>query len=118
MAPALSLSARRAVAAPVDPAARLIADIRNHDRQALRALYDLKAPCLLALLLRAVPVQAQAEDVLADVFVAIWRQARSFDMARDDAGVWLFAVLRTTAIEALGCAGAAPLLAGRQPAVA
>lgn len=45
--------------------------------------------------------RAAAEDVVQEAFVAIWRNASSFDQARGSLRVWLLSIVRNRAIDRL-----------------
>jgi RNA polymerase sigma-70 factor (ECF subfamily) len=69
------------------------------DAQALETLYVRVAPILLAVLLRMLKRRDLAEDVLQDVFVKVWQQARQFDPIRGRALAWLISMARYRAID-------------------
>ena len=52
------------------------------EREALGELYDRHANVLLALSVRLVGIQAQAEELVHDVFIEAWHHARDFDSTR------------------------------------
>jgi RNA polymerase sigma-70 factor (ECF subfamily) len=81
--------------------ARLIASCAARDRHALRQLYDLMAPQMLASMVRILRRRALAEEALQDVFVSIWQRAAQFDGARGPARIWLMAIARHRAIDVL-----------------
>ncbi|HLV28878.1 MAG TPA: sigma factor [Burkholderiaceae bacterium] len=78
-------------AAPFDHAAALIACARG-DQAAFHQLYDNEAPHMLALCKRLVP--SDAEGLLHDTFVLIWRNADQYDPAMGPARPWIYSVLR------------------------
>ena len=69
------------------------------DAQALELLYARVAPILLAVLLRMLKRRDLAEDVLQDVFVKVWQQARQFDPIRGRPLAWLISMARYRAID-------------------
>ena len=71
------------------------------DRAAFATLYRLTRAHLFAVVLRIQPDRAQAEDVLQEVFVNIWRAAGSFDAARSQPQTWLISIARNRAIDSL-----------------
>ncbi len=71
------------------------------DDGALRALYDLTAPKLLGIGLRLLRNRSQAEDVVQETFLQIWRNASRFDRARGSAMGWMVAILRYRALDRL-----------------
>jgi DNA-directed RNA polymerase specialized sigma24 family protein len=55
--------------------------VQSGDRSALAMLYDRYQHQLLSIGLRALGGQAEAEDVLHDVFVEAWQRAGQYDRA-------------------------------------
>ncbi len=78
----------------------LLADrIRAGDAGALGELYDRYAGVALATALRVVRDHAEAEDVVHDAFVAVWRKIDRFDAERGSLRAWLMTVVRNRAID-------------------
>ena len=71
------------------------------DRAAFAALYKLASAHLFGVILRINPDRAQAEDLLQDIFVNIWRAAQGFDAARAQPMTWLTSIARNKAIDSL-----------------
>jgi len=71
------------------------------DRAAFAELYDRTSGHLFAVLLRVQRDRAQAEDLLQEVYVSIWRAAGSFDAARSQPLTWLTSIARNRAIDSL-----------------
>jgi RNA polymerase sigma-70 factor (ECF subfamily) len=69
------------------------------DERALGRLYDRHAPVLLALGDRILKNRREAEDLLHDVFVEVWRQAGDYDVARGPVATWLRLRMRCRAID-------------------
>lgn len=82
-------------AAPFDHAAALNACARG-DESAFHRLYDYEAPHMLALCRRLVPA-ADAESLLHDIFVLLWRNADQYDAVMGPARPWIYNVLRHVA---------------------
>jgi RNA polymerase sigma-70 factor (ECF subfamily) len=78
-----------------------LARVALGDRQAFAALYRATSSHLFGVILRINPDRAQAEDVLQEVFVNIWRAAQSFDGQRSQPMTWLICVARNRAIDSL-----------------
>ena len=77
----------------------LIAATATGDRLALRTLYARHHVRVYRFLLRLVHNEATAEDLLADVFLDVWRKARSFE-GRSSVSTWLLAIARHKALSA------------------
>ena len=71
------------------------------DRAAFAQLYQLSSAQLFGVILRINTDRAQAEDILQDCFVNIWRAAQSFDAARAQPLTWLTSIARNRAIDSL-----------------
>ena len=81
--------------------ADLLRAVAGGDERAFASVYDRYSPILLGLLLRILRSRAEAEDVLQEVFLQVWQQARSFDQARGRAFTWLVTLARSRAIDRL-----------------
>lgn len=80
---------------------QLLALIAAGDRAAFGEFYDRFAPRIFGLLLRLVHDRTEAEDVLQDVFVQVWRNAGRYDPRLSEPAVWLMLTARSRAIDAL-----------------
>jgi RNA polymerase sigma-70 factor (ECF subfamily) len=77
----------------------LVAVRDSRDRTAFSQLFDHFAPRLKAMLVRSNMNQAQADDILQDVMLTIWRKAHLFDPARAGASAWIYRVARNRMID-------------------
>jgi RNA polymerase sigma-70 factor (ECF subfamily) len=77
----------------------LLSAIAGGDRQAYRALYQRYAAILLGLLSRILGDRGEAEDVLQEVFLQIWKKAGDFDDRRGRALHWLATIARNRALD-------------------
>lgn len=94
-------------AAAVD--ARLVAGIASGDHASLGRLYERRGGALHSMLLRMLNSESEAEDILQDTFVRIWRRAGDFDPARSAPFTWMVMIARGLAMSRLrtrGCAQA------------
>lgn len=71
------------------------------EQKAFQNLYLREAPHMLALCLKLLPQRAQAEDLLRETFVLIWKNADSFDPALSSARAWMYSILRYRALARL-----------------
>jgi RNA polymerase sigma-70 factor (ECF subfamily) len=76
------------------------------DRAALRMVYQDTSAKLFGVLLRILNDRSEAEDVLQDVFVTVWRKAASFDPGKASPITWLVTIARNRAIDRLRSSGA------------
>lgn len=86
---------------------RLLALIVSGDRDAFEALYGRWASRLLALSVRILVDRAQAEEVLQEALLEVWRTAGSFDPSKGSARAWLVTLTRRRAIDRVRSAEAA-----------
>jgi RNA polymerase sigma-70 factor (ECF subfamily) len=78
-----------------------LARVPSGDRAALQTVYRLASAKLFGVALRILGERSEAEDVLQDVFVTIWRKAGDFDAGRASPMTWLIAITRNRAIDRL-----------------
>jgi RNA polymerase sigma-70 factor (ECF subfamily) len=81
--------------------AALIRGVAGGDERAFSLLYDRYSAILFGLLLRILHSRAEAEDVLQEVFLQVWQQARSFDPSRGRPFTWMVTLARSRAIDRL-----------------
>src|SRR6202142_2864007 len=75
--------------------------IPGGDRAALQTVYRLTSAKLFGVSLRILRERSEAEDVLQEVYVTVWRKAVDFDPARASPMTWLIAIPRNRAIDRL-----------------
>jgi RNA polymerase sigma factor (sigma-70 family) len=71
------------------------------DRAALRIVYQDSSAKLFGILIRILKDRSEAEDVLQDVYVQVWRKAALFNPDRASPITWLVAIARNRAIDRL-----------------
>jgi len=81
--------------------AELLRAVARGDEAAFARVYDHYSAILLGLLLRILRSRAEAEDVLQEVFLQVWQQARAFDPTRGRPFTWLVTLARSRAIDRL-----------------
>jgi len=75
--------------------------VAGGDRAALRVVYQDTSAKLFGVCLRILKDRGEAEDVLQEVFVTVWRKAASFDPGRASPITWMVAIARNRAIDRL-----------------
>ena len=80
---------------------RLLSRTSLGDRAAFATLYERTSSHLFAVVLRINRDRSQAEDVLQEVYVNVWRAASSFDAAQSQPLTWLTSIARNRAIDGL-----------------
>ncbi len=84
----------------------MIDQIARKDRDAFLDLYDATSAKLFGICLRVLKDRADAEDVLQEVFVKVWRHADRYRSNGLSPMTWLITVARNTAIDRLRSRGA------------
>ena len=84
----------------------LLHAVARGDEAALARLYDAYRVILFGLLVRILNSREEAEDVLQEVFVQVWRRAKDFDEKRGKPFTWLVTLTRSRAIDRLRALGA------------
>ncbi|MFL5343343.1 MAG: sigma-70 family RNA polymerase sigma factor [Hyalangium sp.] len=103
-----------------DPAAdrALLQQVALGSGAAMRALYTRCSGRAWAVVLRVLGSRADAEEVLQETFLEVWRRAREFDPSRGAVETWVTTIARTRAIDrkrALGTVARTAEDAAQQP---
>ena len=95
----------------------LLARCALGDRAAFQALYEQTSAPLYSSLLRLLRRRDAAEDVLQEVFVAVWRRAGDYRAAKRRPLTWLTSIARYRALDILRRQGRErPMEEGEEPA--
>ena len=79
----------------------LLQAIARGDEASLARLYDQYRVILFGLLVRILNSREEAEDVLQEVFLQVWRRAGDYDEQRGKPFTWLVTLTRSRAIDRL-----------------
>jgi RNA polymerase sigma-70 factor, ECF subfamily len=77
----------------------LIQRVANQDREAFSQLYERFSTLVFTLAMRMLKGRSDAEDLLQEVFVQVWRQARSYSAERGSPEAWIINIARSRAID-------------------
>lgn len=86
---------------PPDPAIalHLIQQVAKQDRDAFSQLYDRFSTLVFSLAMRMLKARSDAEDLLQEVFVQVWRQAGNYSAERGSPEAWIVNIARSRAID-------------------
>jgi RNA polymerase sigma-70 factor, ECF subfamily len=86
---------------PPDNPSALLQQIARGDGEAFRRFYDRYATLVFTFAIRLLGSRSDAEDLLQEVFLQVWRQARSYSPERGSPEAWLITITRSRAIDKL-----------------
>ena len=84
-----------------DDLVALLAAVAGQDRSAFGELYDRTSAKMYGICRRMMSSDADAEDVLHEAYLTVWRNARRFDPAKASPITWLAVLTRNKAIDRL-----------------
>lgn len=85
-----------------DVCRRLIASVaQNLDRVAFAELFDRLAPRLKSFMLRKGASPEQAEDIVQEAMITVWRKAGFYDPQKGSVLTWVFTIARNLRIDRL-----------------
>jgi RNA polymerase sigma-70 factor (ECF subfamily) len=84
-----------------DVSIRLLREIARGDRDAFTRFYDLHAGLVHTFALRILQERGEAEEVVQDVFLQVWRQAETYSTDRGSPEAWLVMMTRSRGIDKL-----------------
>jgi RNA polymerase sigma-70 factor, ECF subfamily len=85
---------------PDNPLA-LLQQMTGGDREAFRRFYDRYASLAFTFALRLLGSRSDAEDLVQEVFLQVWRQAQSYSPERGSPEAWLITMTRSRALDKL-----------------
>lgn len=84
-----------------EEASSLARRLRARDERALGELYDIMAPWILGLAFRILRDEDEAEEIVGEVFVQVWRHVDQHDARRGPLVPWILSIARNRALDAL-----------------
>ena len=94
--------AMRPPLAPGEPTdLELMEGIKQEDPEALSKLYDRYSGIIKALVLRVVHNEPEADDLLQEIFMELWNQAKNFSAQKGKPFGWMVTLARRRAIDGL-----------------
>lgn len=84
---------------------KIVSLIQNNQKEAFTQLYDSYAQSLFGIISNLTSNPEEAEDILQDVFVKIWKNIDSYSENNERFYTWLVNITRETAIEKLKSKG-------------
>ena len=86
---------------PSIPETELVDNLKANNRQAFALLYDNYSPAMLGIINKLVNNIDEAENLLQDAFVKVWKNIGSYDAAKGRLFTWLVTICRNTALNYL-----------------
>ena len=80
---------------------QLLSASAGGDQQAFSELYKRSSSRLFGVCMRMLRDRGEAEELLQEIFITVWRRASSFDPSRASAITWLVTLTRNRAIDRL-----------------
>ncbi|MEL6111043.1 MAG: sigma-70 family RNA polymerase sigma factor [Planctomycetota bacterium] len=77
----------------------LIDRVSKGDPSGFTQLYDRHSAHVLGLLTRLLPTRSDADDVLQEVFLTVWKTAGKYQPGRGSVRVWVFLIARSRAMD-------------------
>ncbi len=77
----------------------MLAIRNNRDRSAFAQLFDFYAPRLKGFVMRTGTSAAEAEEIVQDVMLTVWRKAAQFDPERAQVSGWIYQITRNRQID-------------------
>ena len=79
----------------------MLARVAEGDQGGFAALYRRRSTLIYSLLIRMLVNEMEAQEVMQDAFVHIWRRAHQFDSGRSSPMAWMIMIARGLAMDRL-----------------
>ncbi len=74
--------------------------VRSHaDRHAFVSLFNIMAPKVLSMIMKAGLDKATAEDIVQEVMLKVWHRRDQFEPTKASVATWIYAIARNTRID-------------------
>lgn len=80
---------------------QVLQSVADLDRSAFQTLYDATSAKLYGVVFRIMGNRSAADEILQEVYVKIWQNARDFDASRASPITWMATIARNRAIDEL-----------------
>ena len=94
---------------------RLLDRVIEGDSAALRTIYDRCSPRVFGVSLRILGTRPDAEEVLQETFLEVWKRAREYNPNRGSVEGWVVTIARSRSIDRLRSRGVAAQLSAADP---
>ncbi len=78
---------------------QIMSKVGEYDSKALEELYNRYSPILYSLIKKIVGDKTKAEEVLADVFILVWKKKNSSNISDANVYTWLITLARNKAVD-------------------
>lgn len=82
-----------------EPRDNYLKDVARQDLHSFEKLYDKYASTIYTMALNILKVPSDAEEIVQDVFLHIWNNAKNFDSTRGSETSWILTIARSKAID-------------------
>src|SRR6201993_273603 len=79
----------------------LLSGIQSGDQTAMSALFDRYGTLVYSVALRVLKDASEAEDVMQEIFVQVWKNPRAFESGKGSLAGWLAVVARNRSIDVI-----------------
>lgn len=83
------------------PEDTLIRLLKERHPNGARALYDMYSAALFGAIIRIIPNQSQAEDILQETFIRLWQSTPLYQPEKGRLFTWMISIARNSAIDRL-----------------
>ncbi len=78
---------------------KLVSLLKAKDQKGFELLYERYAPTLYGVILKIVTKEENANDILQEVFLKIWRNIDSYSVQKANLYTWMLTIARNSAID-------------------